>query len=117
MPRIVVGLAAGVWVDRLQRRPLLIATNIARTVLFLGVAATAAVGLLGIELLYVVGLLMAALGVVFGITLQAYFPSLVPKGERRRLPIELVEGVHTLIGNPILRASRPPPSWRSSSTA
>ena len=169
VPRIVVGLAAGVWVDRLRRRPLLIATNIARALLFLGVAATAAVGLLRIELLYVAGVLMAALGVVFGITLQAYLPSLVParwlvaansaratsgaatevigpgmggilmqvlgvpaaialdgvsflasvagttlirtaepapppKGERRRLAVELVEGLHTLIGNPILRA-------------
>ena len=72
VPRIVVGLVAGVWVDRLRRRPLLIATNIARAVLLLGIAAAAAVGLLRIELLYVVGVLMAALGVVFGITLQAY---------------------------------------------
>ncbi len=78
VPRIVVGLVAGVWVDRLRRRPLLIATNIARALLLLGVATTAAVGLLRIELLYVVGVLMAALGVVFGITLQAYLPSLVP---------------------------------------
>src|SRR5438876_6548923 len=78
VPRILVGLLAGVWVDRLQRRPLLIATNMARAVLLIGVAATAGVGLLRIELLYVVGVLMATLGVVFGITLQAYLPSLVP---------------------------------------
>ena len=169
VPRILVGLLAGVWVDRLQRRPLLIATNMARALLLLGVAATAAVGLLRIELLYVVGVLMATLGVVFGITLQAYLPSLVParwliaansaratsraatevigqalagvliqalgvpgavaldgvsflasvtgttlirtaepapppRGERRHLGVELVEGLRTLIGNPILRA-------------
>src|SRR5437870_6023969 len=66
VPRILVGLVAGVWVDRLRRRPLLIATNIARSVLLLGVAAMAAVGLLRMELLYVVGALMAAFGVVFG---------------------------------------------------
>jgi MFS family permease len=169
VPRIVVGLVAGVWVDRLRRRPLLIATNIARAVLLLGVAATAAMGLLRVELLYVVGVLMAAFGVVFGITLQAYFPTLLPvrwlvaansaratsraatevigqamagvlvqllgvpgaialdglsfvasvagttlirtaepapppKGERQRLGTELIEGVHTLIASPILRA-------------
>jgi MFS family permease len=44
VPRIVVGLVAGVWVDRLRRRPLLIATNIAHAVLLIGVAATAALG-------------------------------------------------------------------------
>src|SRR5437588_129812 len=78
VPRIVIGLVAGVWVDRLRRRPLLIVTNIARALLLLAVAIAAGVGLLRIELLYVVGVLMAALGVVFGITLQAYLPSLVP---------------------------------------
>ncbi len=31
-------------------------------------------------------------------------PAPPPKGERRRLAVELVEGLHTLIGNPILRA-------------
>jgi len=55
VPRIVVGLVAGVWVDRLRRRPLLIVTNIARALLFLAVAITAAVGLLRIEVLYVAG--------------------------------------------------------------
>jgi hypothetical protein len=44
VPRTVVGLVAGVWVDRLRRRPLLMATNVARAVLLLGVAATVAVG-------------------------------------------------------------------------
>jgi hypothetical protein len=66
MPRILIGLVAGVWVDRLPRRPLLLATNIVRALLLLLVALAAAFGWLRIEVLYVVGIVMAALRIVLG---------------------------------------------------
>jgi len=78
LPRILVGLVAGVWIDRLRRRPVLIAANVVRATLLLGVAAAAALGLLRVELLYAVGVVMAGLGVVFGTALEAYLPTLVP---------------------------------------
>ena len=77
IPRTVVGPVAGVWIDRLRRRPVLIATNVVRALLLLAVATAAALGLLRMELLYGVGLVMSALGVVFDTALVAYFPSLV----------------------------------------
>ena len=77
LPRIVVGRIAGVWIDRLRRRPVLIATSLARAALLLVVASAAGLGILRMELLYGVGLVMAALGVVFGTALAAYLPSLV----------------------------------------
>ncbi|HET6320115.1 MAG TPA: MFS transporter, partial [Chloroflexota bacterium] len=77
LPRILVGLVAGVWVDRLRRRPVLLATNVVRAALLVLVAATAALGLLRVELLYVVGVAMAALGIVFNTALTAYLPTLV----------------------------------------
>jgi MFS family permease len=78
LPPVLIGLVAGVWIDRVRRRPVLIATNAVRALLLLAVAATAAFGLLRVELLYGVGLAMAALGVVFGTAFTAYLPSLVP---------------------------------------
>ncbi|HEX2036255.1 MAG TPA: MFS transporter [Chloroflexota bacterium] len=78
VPRILVGLVAGVWIDRLRRRPVMIATNLVRAALLLAVAVTAGLGLLRVELLYAAGLLMAVLGVVFGTAFAAYLPSLVP---------------------------------------
>jgi predicted MFS family arabinose efflux permease len=78
LPRILVGLAAGVWIDRLRRRPVLIGANVLRAVLLLLVAAAAALGFLRVEMLYGVEIAMAALAVVFGTALAAYLPSLVP---------------------------------------
>jgi MFS family permease len=77
LPRIVVSPIAGVWIDRLRRKPVLIATNGVRGLLFLAVAMAAAFGWLRMELLYGVGLVMAALGVVFETALVAYLPTLV----------------------------------------
>jgi MFS family permease len=79
LPRILVGLIAGVWIDRLRRRPVLMAASLARALVLVLVAAAAARGLLRIEVLYAAGVMLAGLGVVFGTALQAYLPSLVPR--------------------------------------
>src|SRR5262245_746452 len=78
LPRVLVGLVAGVWIDRVRRRPALIATNAARAALVMLVAAAAALGVLSIEYLYAAGLALAALGMVFNIAMAAYLPTLVP---------------------------------------
>jgi predicted MFS family arabinose efflux permease len=78
LPRIAVGLVAGVWIDRLRRRPVLLVTNAVRACVLLGVAAAAAGGALRVELLYGVGMLLAALDIVFSTALLAYLPTLVP---------------------------------------
>jgi protein-S-isoprenylcysteine O-methyltransferase Ste14 len=62
LARIVVGRVAGVWIDRLRRKAVLVATNVACGLLFLAVAMAAAFGWLRMELLYGLGLVMAALG-------------------------------------------------------
>src|SRR5215207_7828561 len=40
-PALVIGLLAGVWVDRLRRRPILIAADLGRAVLLLSVPLAA----------------------------------------------------------------------------
>jgi MFS family permease len=81
-PILFVGLFAGVWVDRLRRRPLLIAMDIGRAALLLTIPLTSAFGLLRIEILYVVALLVGALTVLFDVAHLSFIPSLV---ERERL--------------------------------
>jgi MFS family permease len=77
MPILLVGLFAGVWVDRLRRHPLLIATDIGRALLLLTIPLASLLGVLTIELLCVVALLVGALGVFFDVAHLAFLPVLV----------------------------------------
>src|SRR5919112_1157103 len=76
-PFLLCSLLAGVWVDRRQRRPVLIAADIARAGLLLSIPLTAWLGILRIEQLYVVTFLVGVLGVFFEVAHYAYVPSLV----------------------------------------
>src|SRR6266581_1247207 len=55
-PLVVFGLPAGMWVDRVRRRPIMIGTDIGRAVLLASVPLAAAVGRLGMPQLYVVSI-------------------------------------------------------------
>jgi MFS family permease len=77
LPFLVLGLMAGVWVDRARRRPILIAGDVGRGVVLLTIPAALAGGL-GMPQLYVVGLLVGVLTLFFDVAYQAYLPSLRP---------------------------------------
>jgi MFS family permease len=85
VPGLLIGVAAGVWVDRLPRRPLLIAVDLGRALLLASIPLAAYAGMLRIEQLYIVGFLTGILSMVFAIAFRAYLPTLV----RRE---DLVEG-------------------------
>jgi MFS family permease len=74
---IIVGLFAGAWVDRLRRRPIMIATDIGRAVLLGSIPLAALGGVLRIEQLYVVAFLAAILSTFFNVADRAYLPTLV----------------------------------------
>ena len=82
VPTLLVGLFAGVWVDRVRRRPLLVAADLGRAALLLTIPVASVSGLLRIEILYVVALSAGVLTVLFDVTFLAFVPSLV---ERERL--------------------------------
>ena len=79
LPFLLVGLFAGVWVDRLRRRPILIAADIGRAALLALVPALAFAGMLRIEALYVVALLAGICTVFFDVAYQSYLPALVSR--------------------------------------
>ena len=74
---LVVGLVAGAWVDRLRRRPILIATDLIRAALLLSVPAAQAFGVLRLEQLYLVAFLEGSLATLFQSAYPAYVPSLI----------------------------------------
>ena len=77
LPSLLIGVFAGVWVDRQRRRPLLIAADLGRVTLLLSIPLTAALGALRIEYLYVIALLVGSFTVLFDVAHQSLLPSLV----------------------------------------
>ena len=75
LPGFLLGLAAGVWVDRVARRPLLLSTDLIRAVLIALVPLAALLGHLSFPLLLIVSALTGALSTLFDIGYQAYVPT------------------------------------------
>ena len=71
---LLVGFVAGAWVDRLRRRPLLIATEAIRALVLFSIPVAHVAGALHMEQLYVVMFVDAGLASVFD---AAYVPSLI----------------------------------------
>ncbi len=84
-PFLLFGLFAGVWVDRLHRRPILIAADVGRMLLLAWVPFAALLGILRMEQLFIVGFLVGVLTLFFDVAYQSYLPALVPR-------TDLVEG-------------------------
>src|SRR5712691_6915452 len=74
---LLVGLIAGAVVDRVRRRPVLIAADLLRAAVLLWIPFAFVAGLLQIEHLYVVVFLVAVLTAFFESAYRAYLPSLV----------------------------------------
>lgn len=85
LPFPVLGLVAGVYADRLRRRPLMIASDLGRMVALATVPVAFGLGQLRIEQLYLVGLVVGVFNVFFGVSYQSYLPALINRAE-------LVEG-------------------------
>ncbi|MEO5929044.1 MAG: MFS transporter [Candidatus Kapaibacterium sp.] len=91
-PVLLAGLFAGVWVDRLRRRPVMIISDLARALLLGMIPVAAAFGMLHIGLIYCVTFIAGIFSVFFDLADLSFLPSLIP-------PARLVEA------NSRLRAS------------
>ena len=76
---LVFGLAAGVWIDRVRRRPVLIAADLGRAVLLASIPAAALAGRLVMAQLYAVAALAGVMTVFFDVADQSYLPALVDR--------------------------------------
>ncbi|WP_310738149.1 MFS transporter [Microbispora sp. H10949] len=81
---LLVGLPAGAWVDRMPRRPVLVAADVVRAAALLSIPAAAAAGALGLPQMYAVALLTGLCTVFFDVAHQSYLPAIVgPRGLAR----------------------------------
>ena len=81
LPGFVFGLVAGAWVDRLRRKPIMIATDLGRALLIATIPVAAFLGWLGLGHLYVIAALVSVLSVFFDVAYQSFLPSLVKNDE------------------------------------
>src|SRR5215475_7263685 len=76
---VLAGLFAGVWADRLRRRPILIGTDLGFAVLAGSIPVAAFLGLLRIEQLYLVQFFSGILAIFSDVTHLAFLPSLAQR--------------------------------------
>jgi MFS family permease len=79
LPFILFTLPAGVWVDRLPRRPILIAGDFGRAALLVTIPIAYVADALTLGQLFAVGFLVGTFQVFFDVAYQSYLPSLVDR--------------------------------------
>src|SRR3954452_5211830 len=80
-PFIVVGLPAGVIVDRLSKRPILIVADVGRLLALASVPVAYELDLLTLGQLYAVAFVTGVLTVFFDVAYQSYLPVLVARDQ------------------------------------
>ncbi|WP_431219431.1 MFS transporter [Leifsonia xyli] len=73
----VLGLPAGAWVDRVRRRPLLVASDAVRAVLLATIPLAAVFGILTMGQLLLVSLLAGVARVFFDVAYRSYLPAVI----------------------------------------
>ena len=81
LPWLLIGLPAGAWVDRVRRRPVMIACDAASLALFVSVPVAVWAGVLTMAQLLTVALLTGVAEVFFATAYRAYLPALVTGAE------------------------------------
>lgn len=76
---LLTGAWAGLVADRLKRKPLMIAADVARALLLAIIPLAAFRGALTLEILFIIVGLVGVCTVFFDIAYQSYLPSLLPK--------------------------------------
>ncbi|WP_430420924.1 MFS transporter [Phenylobacterium sp.] len=83
-PALLVGLAAGGFVDRSRRRGIMMAADLVRAAVLATIPIAALLGALTLPQLYIAAALVGAASVLFEIADHAYLPSLVARDQIAR---------------------------------
>ncbi|HVA92037.1 MAG TPA: MFS transporter [Chloroflexota bacterium] len=77
LPYLLFGLIIGAWVDRTDRKRLMIVVNLLQALVIVTIPVLAAFGHLAVEWIYVIGFLASTLGICFNSAEFAVIPNLV----------------------------------------
>jgi MFS family permease len=81
LPFLLFTLPAGVWVDRLSRKRILVAADIGRAIMLASIPIAYALGALTIWQLYLVGFVNGIFTVFFDVADQSYLPTVLEREE------------------------------------
>lgn len=79
LPFVVFSLPAGVWIDRVRRRPLMIVADFGRALNLATIPIAFWLGDLTLAQLYIVAVIHGTLTVVFDVAYLSFLPGLVPR--------------------------------------
>jgi MFS family permease len=79
LPFVAFSLPAGVWIDRMRRRPLMIAADAGRAIAMGSIPVAYWLGHLSLTQLYVVAAVSGTLSVVFDVSYLSFLPGLVSR--------------------------------------
>lgn len=77
LPFAVIGLPAGAWLDRMKRRPVLVASDLARALLLATIPISAWLGLLTMIQLLTISFLVGFARVFFDVGYRSYIPTVI----------------------------------------
>ena len=100
LPVALLGLPAGAWLDRMRRRPVLVASDALRAAVLATVPVAAAFGVLTLAQLVVVSLLVGIGRVFFDIGYRSYLPSVIGRDQvlAGNASLELVRASGQIVG-------------------
>jgi MFS family permease len=81
IPFLLFGLAIGVWVDRIDRKRVMIFADVAQAIILCSVPLLSVIGLLSVWWIYAVGFISSTLWICFNTAEFATVPSLVRKAD------------------------------------
>ncbi len=99
-PFILFALPAGAWLDRVRRRPVLVAGDFGRGLALLSIPIAYAAGVLTIWQLYAVGFTTGCLTVLFDVGDQSYLPALIEREDlvEGNAKLQLPQSAATILG-------------------
>jgi MFS family permease len=100
VPFLLVGLLAGVWVDRRRRRPILIATDLVSAAAIAVIPLAAILGVLRIETLLAAAFVIGFVEVIAPVASQSFMPTLVGRDHliEGNAKVEASHSVASIVG-------------------
>lgn len=79
LPFLLIGLPAGVWVDRMRKRPIMVSADAVRAVCLIAIPICAYFEVLSLPVLFAVAFGVGFMNVWFDLAYGSYVPALVPR--------------------------------------